>query len=158
MAPNIRPARQEDAPGITEAHVRAIRETALLAYPAGHVEAWAKPVSEAGHRQGVESGIYFVAEVGGRIAGFATLTLDPPKLGLLYVHPEFGRRGIGLLLTLRVLDEARTRGLKEVLTEASLLSKPVCERAGFIPSGGCEREMVGLKFICFQMRFPISQT
>lgn len=57
--------------------------------------------------------LLFVADVVGRVVGFATSTIVTDRLHLdeLSVHPEFGRQGLGRRLVQAVVDAAHDRGL-----------------------------------------------
>lgn len=60
--------------------------------------------------------LLFVADVAGRVVGFATSTIVTDRLHLdeLSVHPEFGRQGLGRRLVKVVLDTAQDRNLSGV--------------------------------------------
>ena len=50
---------------------------------------------------------------------------------MLYVHAAFQRRGIASALPERVEKAARTQGLRQLFTEASITAKSFFERRGF---------------------------
>ena len=68
--------------------------------------------------------------VDGRVAGFADF-LDDGLLDMLFVHPDFGRRGVARLLVDRVQQEAAAAGLSTLRTYASRTARPAFERFGF---------------------------
>lgn len=72
-----------------------------------------------------------VTEHDGTVVGFADLT-DDAELDMLFVHPDFGRRGVARALVTAVLDEARRRGLRRVTTRASHAARPAFQRFGFV--------------------------
>ena len=87
-------------------------------------------------RASCEADLLFVAEIGGRIAGFAFCEPADGRLHLtgLAVHPDFGRRGIGAALVECVIAGARERGLGGVtLTTFEDLpwNAPFYRRLGF---------------------------
>jgi GNAT superfamily N-acetyltransferase len=54
---------------------------------------------------------------------------------LLAVDPDFGRHGVASALLASVVAVARQRGLPALTTFASLTSRPVFERHGFVITG-----------------------
>jgi len=81
-----------------------------------------------------------VAEIGGKVAGFATLRLNSPQEveGLLYaVAPESQGKGICPLLMIRSLQWSRAQGAKRMMISTQVtnvsMQKVWC-RTGFEPS------------------------
>ena len=54
---------------------------------------------------------------------------------VLFVDPDFGRHGVASALLASVVALARQRGLPALTTFASLTSRPVFERHGFVITG-----------------------
>ena len=50
---------------------------------------------------------------------------------MLYVHPDFHRRGVARALLEHIEDSARTLGLRRLYTESSITARPVFETQGF---------------------------
>jgi putative acetyltransferase len=50
---------------------------------------------------------------------------------MLFVEPEFARRGVGRTLVDALTRLAQARGAKRLTTEASDVAKPLFERQGF---------------------------
>ena len=78
----------------------------------------------------------FVAESGGRIAGYAAtwFVADEAELGDLAVHPDFRRRGIGSRLLDRTLEEAGSRAIRVLYLEVRAGNegaRRLYERSGF---------------------------
>ncbi len=81
--------------------------------------------------------LLFVAEISNEVVGFCTSTEIAPYLHLdeLSVHPDFGQRGIGRALTIRVLEESSLRRLVGVtLTTFSDFrwNAPFYRKLGFV--------------------------
>lgn len=128
----IRGYRPGDAEATWRAFHEAIHRTAASYYSEEQMKAWAPGVMDAqGWNARRTQAWTVVADVDGEVAGFSDLTADG-LLDMLFVHPEFGRRGVGRLLVEAVLKEAQRRGLNEVRTHASRAARPAFERLGFI--------------------------
>ncbi|WP_148863348.1 GNAT family N-acetyltransferase [Marinobacter fonticola] len=92
-----------------------------------------------------------IAQYSGRIAGFAQ---RQPKthINMLYIHPDFARRGIGKALVEELALTAKREGVMRLTVNASRTSRGLFEKAGFIGSAPewVERENVKIE------RFPMS--
>lgn len=76
----------------------------------------------------------FLAEWDGTSAGVATTTsfgTDLAWIGMMLVHPEFRRRGIGTELMRRCVDHLERKGIRCIKLDASDAGKPVYERLDF---------------------------
>lgn len=83
---------------------------------------------------------YLVAEVEGRVAGYAGIWLifDEGHITNIAVHPSFQRRGIASLLLERVLSNAKACGIEAVTLEvrrSNLPAQRLYEKYGFQPEG-----------------------
>jgi putative acetyltransferase len=65
-----------------------------------------------------------------RIAGFSDLEPDG-HVDMLYVHPDFQRRGIARALLQHIEKSARALDLRRLYTEASITARPAFEAVGF---------------------------
>ena len=84
----------------------------------------------------VEAGAVIVAELDGRLAGFAAVILgeDRAELDGLFVEPDLWRRGIGAALTDVAVHEARRQGLA-MMVVASPSARGFYEKCGFSVEG-----------------------
>ena len=76
----------------------------------------------------------FVAEWNGAPAGTATTTvygLELAWIGMVLVHPEYRRRGIGRALLERCVEHLRSRGVRCLKLDATPLGKQVYDSLGF---------------------------
>ena len=81
-----------------------------------------------------EPGGCFLAEWNGAPAGTATTTVYGPDLawiGMMLVHPEYRRRGIGRALLQRCIEHLRGRGVRCIKLDATPLGKKVYDELGF---------------------------
>ncbi|HYC03702.1 MAG TPA: GNAT family N-acetyltransferase [Azospirillaceae bacterium] len=63
--------------------------------------------------EGLFNGQIWVAELGGRVVGFAAT--DEDEVGWLYVHPDAYRRGVGRALLRHAIDQVGGRARTSVL-------------------------------------------
>ena len=127
----IRPYGVTDAAALTNLFRSSVREVASQDYTASQIRAWAPDEIDAvqfGRR--CEAKSTWVAEIQGRIAGFSDLEPDG-HIDMLYVHPDFVRRGVARALLEHLEEAARTNALRRLYTEASLTARPVFEAMGF---------------------------
>ena len=131
----LRPARIEEREELEDLQRRAslaldeYRE-ALLAHP----EAIALPAEQ------IEGGEVVIAEIDGRIAGFAVI-LDQDgmaELDGLFVAPESWRQGVGSALIEEAVHDARSRGLTLMTVVANPGAREFYERCGFTVEGSAE--------------------
>lgn len=82
----------------------------------------------------MEPGGCFVAEWDGSPAGTATTIaygLELAWIGMVLVHPDYRRRGIGNALLHRCIESLRARGVRCIKLDATPLGRTVYENLGF---------------------------
>lgn len=148
----IRPATAADAPAILEIYNREVLETTatfdLVPRTLEQQRAWLSA------RSGAFSAIVAVDPPTRQVIGFAALSPYKERAAYnttvensVYVHRDFGRRGVGRALMLHLVDVARESGFHTIIAriEASgSASRALHESVGF-ELVGIERE-VGRKF------------
>ena len=125
----IRDYLAPDLDAVIEIFQRAIREVACKDYDAAQIAAWSlvERAEWAPHRLSRPA---WIAEIGGSPAGFTDLEPDG-HLDMMFVHPDFQGRGVASALLERVEHAARSLGLAELFTEASITARPFFARRGF---------------------------
>jgi putative acetyltransferase len=151
----VRAYREGDAAGTREVFERAVRVTALGDYSAEQVEAWA-PVDIGAAEMDVwgaerAGALTVVAVENERVVGFSDL-VDGRLLDMLYVDPDFARRGVATALLGWVLERAREAGAELIETEASITARPFFERHGFVVLAEQTPEVRGVAMTNFRMR------
>jgi putative acetyltransferase len=140
MTRSIRLARAADADTIRDIHLASIKGLGGERYTEAQVEAWAHDRDPTDYPIGEEDTAVFVAEQGGAIVGFGWLTRQADadfeaevdgKIGAVYVHPGFARRGIGTTIYQALETRARERGLDSLGLWASLNAVPFYEAQGY---------------------------
>lgn len=127
----VREYRLSDLQAVVALFGRSVREVASRDYSPQQISAWApEPPDLAAWSMRLARGAVFVCERANQIAGFSRID-DNGLLDLLYVHPEFQRKGVGRELITRVYSWARSRGISRLTAEVSLTARPFFECQGF---------------------------
>ncbi|WP_406073019.1 GNAT family N-acetyltransferase [Micromonospora sp. NBC_01638] len=128
----IRVAQPDDAPAVV-----ALRTT-VYPYLVRGVESTRKMIAEPPPEEGW---IAFVAEVDAQVVGWVTAqrngstsTADFGDIGLLHVHPEHRRRGIGTALLMTATGHLAPLGIRRLRAFAQPEALPFARRHGFEPS------------------------
>jgi putative acetyltransferase len=137
MSPNnaqaisIRPYAATDASTLADLFRSSVREIASRDYTASQIREWAPDQIDV-RRFGEKcaSRLTWIAEIEGRIVGFSDLEPDG-HVDMLYVHPDFQRRGVARTLLKQVEEAARTAALRRLYTEASITAHAAFEAMGF---------------------------
>jgi GNAT superfamily N-acetyltransferase len=120
----IRLARTEERLALEK-----IQRRASLALPDYRDDLEANPDAIHLPQEQIDRGDVFVAEIDGRVVGFAAL--EGPELDGLFVEPDLWKRGIGRQLVDAATHEARRRGLS-----LTVLGNPTArefyEHCGFV--------------------------
>jgi len=127
----LRPFLPNDIPALASLYQASIEELAAEDYSEAQCAAWAgRADDEAAFGETLSQGLTLVAMIGGVVAGFSTLA-GKDQLDMLYVHPEFARRGIAGVLLDAIEKLAAARGAKKLDVEASDTAKPFFDKRGF---------------------------
>ncbi|MCX9157186.1 GNAT family N-acetyltransferase [Niveibacterium sp. 24ML] len=119
-----------DTPALAEVYRAAVQAAGRAAYSAPHVAAWAAYADAPAFAAEVLAGECVLIEVQGRIAAFAQLSPND-HVRLLYTHPDFMRRGFAARLLAHLEQTASEAGQTRLDTDASPVSRPLFERAGW---------------------------
>jgi putative acetyltransferase len=127
----IRNYQTTDAASVVDIFRASVRSVPAQDYNQSQVQAWAPDViDEDRFGQRCESKSTWVAVMEDRIAGFSDLESDG-HVDMLYVHPDFQRRGIARALLQHIEESARALDLRRLYTEASITARPAFEAVGF---------------------------
>ncbi len=127
----LRPYVAADLKRCAEIFRASIEELAAEDYSADQREAWASTADDEdafGDRLAGE--LTLIAVIDGAVAGFGGLK-GGEEIDMLYVDPEFARRGAGGAIVDALTKLARARGAKRLTAEASEVARPLFERQGF---------------------------
>lgn len=127
----LRSATVDDAGAMERIAIAAI---AASGYSPDQVEAWTSGFSEEVLRDVYASAFVIVMEMQGVVAGFATLVDSGETAGemdLLYVSPDFKKRGVGKLLVRAIEDRVRQQGMTALWVDASEPAAHRLEQLGY---------------------------
>jgi putative acetyltransferase len=143
MAENValRPALPSDAPALAALFRASVEVLGAEDYSEAQVEAWsAVAEDEAAFAQRLADRLAIVGFVGGAIAGFAALK-GTDVIDMLYVHPQFARRGVASALCDALEKLAAARKARTLSVDASDGAEKFFARRGYAPQ---KRNMVFL--------------
>jgi putative acetyltransferase len=151
----IRAYGEADALPTLDAFLRAIRETASSDYGAEQVSVWGRERDASEWAEKRRAAYTLVAVEDGSVAGFIDLD-ETGNIDMLFVSPDFTRRGIATALLGAVLDAARQRGLPELTVHASITARPFFERHDFVVLEERHPVVEGVELINYRMRRPLA--
>jgi len=147
----IRVVRGDDAAAIIEVFRSSVRNIARRDYTQDQVLAWAPDEIDIAGWEGYATRRAFIAEDEKGTAGFADLE-DDGHVDMMYVHPRCQGMGVASALLSHIESVARSLGIQELYTEASITVRLFFERRGFQL---VEQQLVSIRgqnFINFRMK------
>jgi putative acetyltransferase len=127
----VRAYAPDDADALIALFRRSVRIVARRDYSEAQVKAWAPDdIERTLFAARCASRPTWVAEIGSTRVGFTDLEPDG-HLDMMFVHPDFQRRGIASALLQQVEAAAGAGHLRRLFTEASVTARPFFERRGF---------------------------
>lgn len=155
---HIEPASAEDAIAIVKVHFAVVHQTAAPFYSEEVINSWSCPISNERVeriRRVIENSdeLFVVAKVDGSVVGFGSVVAKNNELRGLYVHPAYGRRGIGAQL-LEVLEQmALERGVPYLQMDASVNAEAFYIKQGYqAVASGVHQLATGLEMNCVKMQ------
>ncbi|WP_435417675.1 GNAT family N-acetyltransferase [Parerythrobacter aurantius] len=133
----LRPYRHADAHALAAVTLAAIRQVGAVAYTPEQVAAWAARHPGPGRFvERVERGATILVAAGKNDIPVAYALLEvvdgrSGHLDMLYCDPGHTRQGLADRLLAASEEEARSRELVRLFTEASELARPAFARAGY---------------------------
>ncbi|HEY0266620.1 MAG TPA: GNAT family N-acetyltransferase [Rhizomicrobium sp.] len=145
----IRPGRDGETATLAAIFTRAVHEIASRDYDAAQLRAWA-PGDVAGFAARHRAYDAIVAEYDGVIAGFSDLKSDG-YIDMLYVSPDFQRRGVARALLNHIEAQARNMRMARLHVRASITARPVFARHAFQVMEPLTVELAGQSFQTYVM-------
>lgn len=148
----IRAFTPNDAEALAGIYRDAVRGIGPRAYTPQQIAAWALyPDNMEEFRERMSRGLTLIAEVDARPVAFGQLEPDD-HLAFLYCATTHARRGIASAIHQRLETLAATRGVRELHTEASRISRPLFEKHGYVVTEVEHVVRFGVEFERFRMR------
>ena len=129
-AVSLRPYLPVDAERCAAILRSSVEELASEDYSADQCAAWAARADDPDFPKRLADALTLVALVDGELAGFASLN-GAETIDMLYVDPEFARRGVATALLDALTRLAAARGAKTLTADVSDTARPLFERQGF---------------------------
>jgi putative acetyltransferase len=127
----IRDYRPSDVDALIELFRRSVREIARRDYRKAQLDVWAPyDMDRAAIATRNLTRPLWVAECGGRIAGFADLE-ETGHLDRMYVHPDFQRLGVASALLETIETSAKAKGIDRLYSKVSLTGHAFFKSRGF---------------------------
>jgi len=130
--PALRPFLPGDAVRVIALFRASVDELTEDDYDADQRAAWASIADDdAAFVKRIGEDLAIVALLDGEIAGFATLK-QVESLDMLYVHPDFARRGVGAALAEAIEKLAGARGALKLRVDASDAARDFFAKRGYV--------------------------
>ena len=137
----LRPYLPSDAPRCLQIFVTSIAELASEDYDEDQRDAWIAAFDdEKAFARRLGAMLTLVATVGSEAVGFASLK-GADVIEMVYVDPEYARRGVAAALLDAMTRLAASRGAARLTADVSDTAKPLFEKQGFV---GERRNLVTL--------------
>ncbi|MFC0241153.1 GNAT family N-acetyltransferase [Rhodopseudomonas telluris] len=130
--PGLRPYLPEDAQIAAAIFIAAIEQLTEDDYSEAQQEAWASVADDdAKFAARLASQLTLIATLGGAPVGFASLK-GADHIDMLYVHPDFTRRGVATSLIDALEKLAGARGAQALTVDASDNAAEFFTRRGYV--------------------------
>lgn len=157
-------AKPGDAEALVEIHGLAVHQTAAPYSSQEILDNWSRRPVTGDRIERVRQGWIespdrrvIVARGSGQVVGFGFIHKDG-ELQSLYVHPDYGRRGIGASILAALEREAIALGLTHLRLNASLNAEAFYRRQGFDVIGpGVYQLASGLEMPCTKLQKELRQ-
>lgn len=149
---SIRKYQIQDLSPLVRLFTESVHELTATAYDETQRYAWASRTPNLDtwqHR--LESLETLVAEEADQLAGFISYELTG-QIDLIYTAPNYARKGVASALLRKAEEHLRTLGVKELLTEASVVARPFFLRHGFEVEQEYQTTVRGAHFLRYNMR------
>ena len=144
----MRPIQPTDSPLLREIFVDAIQSQAVQTYSPEQIRAWSTLAWLPGLMdRTLEEGQGWISGIDD---GFA-IRYPANRLSMLYCRGRSSRQGHGSALLKAIEGDAKQMGVKRLQTEASLLSRPMLERRGWMLIAAEPFPIAGVPFLRHQI-------
>lgn len=152
----IREFQIDDLPILIDLFHQAVRQINRRDYSLTQVAVWSPETPDfKAWNERLSSGHIWVCEINGMIVGFVRVE-ENGYVDLLYVHPEYQRKGIASELLQKIFLWARSKSIDSLSTESSITARPFFERFGFAVVKSQKVIRRGVEFENFVMKHTLN--
>jgi putative acetyltransferase len=130
----IRPLGPQDAENFLRLHHAAVHDTASADYAPDILDAWSGPVNAeriASYNRNAGEEVRIGAFDGGIMAGLGVLAPQTGELRACYVHPDYGRMGVGRKIVDALETIAAGMGLGSLTLDSSITAEKFYASLGY---------------------------
>jgi putative acetyltransferase len=130
----IRPLGSEDAESFLRVHHAAVHESAKDSYAPDILDAWASPDIKARlekYSDAAKDEIRIGAFDGATMAGLGAIAPEKQELRACYVHPDYGRMGVGAKIVAALEQIAKGMGLETLTLDSSINAEKFYQSMGY---------------------------
>ncbi len=131
---SIRPLGPEDAEKFLHVHHAAVHNTANADYAPDVLDAWSGPVSDARiqrYNASADEEVRIGAFDGATMAGLGAIVPLKSELRACYVHPDYGRMGVGRRIVDALEQTAIGMGLSTLSLDSSITAEKFYAQLGY---------------------------
>ncbi len=151
----IRRYLPKDFKQVVELFCWSVREVARQDYSTEQIEAWAPALPDwKGWAERLQEDHVFVCDLDEKVIGFVKFD-DTGYVDLLFVHPEFQRRGVAKGLMEMVIDRSTA---SELTADVSITARPFFKSLGFVEVQSQDARRAGVKLRNFKMKRSLTKT
>jgi putative acetyltransferase len=126
----IRPLLPEDAESFLRVHSAAIHKTAKDSYPPDILEAWSH-IDMEGFAKKTSDVIRIGAFDGTTMAGLGVIAVATAELRAAYVHPDYGRMGVGAKIVAALEQIAKGMGIETLTLNSTINAEKFYASMGY---------------------------
>ncbi|WP_148715989.1 GNAT family N-acetyltransferase [Chitinolyticbacter meiyuanensis] len=147
----LRTFQPADAPALRAVFHASVHQLASRDYSAEQCRAWAPEHYDAAAWAARFAGLTtWIAEISGRVAGFASLR-DDGYVDLFFVAPDFAGQGVGRDLMHVVLERGSKLAVDQLWADVSETARPFFIRHGFVPQARQAVKRLGVQLHNYRM-------
>ena len=131
---NIRPLGPEDAESFLKVHYAAVHQSAKDSYAPDILEAWSGPDIQARlarYHERAKDEVRIGAFDGDTMAGLGVIDPKSNELRACYVHPDYGRMGVGAKIVAALEHIAKGMGLESLTLDSSINAEKFYQSLGY---------------------------
>ncbi len=152
MKATLRKFETEDTPFLLQLFYDTVHSINAKDYPVDQLDAWAPERPDVKRWQSrLKASKTIVAEMDGKVVGFANLENNQKTIGMLYVHKDHQKQGVATELLSKLEKRLSKDGVAVASVEASVTARPFFEKKGYSLVRENRKMLNGKDFVNFIM-------